>query len=292
MPLARARVWPLLLLLVVLGIAWWFVWGLGDRGSSRLLGMAYYVLLVAAFFALAIVSNLHERHWIAAWTEIEPFDPNKSLVPQDLWARLQEIGNHLQAEGFACVGHFHMPETAHAATSYCSMFLNPDRSILARVVSVYLTLKNISRSDSVLSFTTRFTDGTELLTANNPTVLATPRQPHITALWLPDIRDTQQLLRIHQTYVQHLGCPIAPFVSLERDPAQFLQAERDKLLKHFVATGYHYLHVPRDQYRLTWKGAVLISFKSVWPMSKLFRFLKKRRTAKLLAQVPALRNAG
>jgi hypothetical protein len=42
-----------------------------------------------------------------------------------------------------------------------------------------------------------------------------------------------------------------------------------------------------DRYRLTWKGAYLLTWRQLWPMTRLVRRRRARRVRELLAQISA-----
>jgi hypothetical protein len=68
------------------------------------------------------------------------------------------------------------------------------------------------------------------------------------------------------------------------DPVAYLIEGRERILAHHVATGYYYLDEARDIYRPTWKGAVLMTWRLLWPIRPLYRAWRRRPTHAFLRE--------
>lgn len=169
---------------------------------------------------------------------------------------------------------------AALATGWVILLEHPRTLDVAKVL-VVTTRKRRSIS---LVFQTRFEDGTEVVTANTRVTAGFPPLPGMTVAWLPAIRDADSLYRVHEQLRDALGGTRTP-VGVGSDPAGFLQEGSARALANWVATGYYELDLARGVVRPTWKGAVLVTWRLIWPVKPVFRFRRRRATSRLLRQL-------
>jgi hypothetical protein len=182
----------------------------------------------------------------------------------------------LRALGFADLGTWrHLG--ANRVTGRVALLEHPETFDVAKVLVIW------SRgSESVsLMFQTRFADGTEAVTANNRVTAGFPRLPGITAAWLPEIRDPEELCEVHEQ-LRDAVARGQPRVGVGSDSAKFLRDGSRRIHANWVATGYYRLDDDRGVYRPTWKGAVLITWRLLWPIKPLFRAWRRHKTTRLL----------
>jgi hypothetical protein len=134
----------------------------------------------------------------------------------------------------------------------------------------------------VSQFQTRFEDGTEIATANNPLSSGLPSFPDQIVVWLPEMHDLKQLYAVHTEVIaaqriRKKKLPIGP------NPTGSLIEARDRLLAHLVDKGYYY----RDDtvYRPTWKGALLLTYRHLWPVRRFYQSWRRRPTRELLREL-------
>ena len=147
-----------------------------------------------------------------------------------------------------------------------------------------LVVATRNRRSVSLVFQVRYTDGTEVVTANNRVTAGFPPLPGITVAWLPAIRDAVSLYRIHAQLRDALGGGRTR-VGAGRDPAEFLRDGSARSLANWVATGYYELDEARGVVRPTWKGAVLVTWRQMWPIKPLYRARRRRATRRRLRQL-------
>jgi hypothetical protein len=96
------------------------------------------------------------------------------------------------------------------------------------------------------------------------------------------MEDARELYRAHTDVVAHLGPRSEPIVPLEGDPAAYQCAYTNRERARFKECGYFYLDPEADCYRPTWKGAVLLTWKLLWPVSAIRRARIRRHAEALL----------
>src|SRR5262249_45021751 len=134
-----------------------------------------------------------------------------------------------------------------------------------------------------LVFTTEFADDTRLLTSNNQTLSPLPRiRIREGSMSFPDIDDPSRLYAIHQATLALFARDAARLDNVIDDPAEFLRSAHQKDVTRFAECGYYYLDRERIVYRLTWRGAILMTWKALWPFKRIRELLRRARAARLL----------
>jgi hypothetical protein len=238
--------------------------------------LIYVVVGVVLGFALVAVRapvRVRLNNWHSADSGFEPCEGD------DLAPGVARRVADLRDLGFVVRGHWRL--TGHSiATGQVTLMEHPQTWDVAKVI---VTAAGTRRSVTLL-FQTRFEDGTEVGAANNPVTVGLPSLPETTYVWLPEVRDARRLYHVHEQVRDHLGAgkkrlPVGP------DPADFLSEGRERILAHHAATGYFYLDETRGVYRPTWKGAVLMTWRLLWPIRPLYRAWRRRPTRKLLREL-------
>lgn len=130
-----------------------------------------------------------------------------------------------------------------------------------------------------LAFRTVFADRAEVATFNSRVVVGFPSPPEVTTAWLPELRDAASLYRVHEQLRDAFG---GIGERIGADPAGFLADRSARSLAAWVAGGYYAVDEARGEVRPTWKGAVLVTWRLLWPVRPLYRAGRRRATRVLL----------
>jgi hypothetical protein len=188
----------------------------------------------------------------------------------------------LEALGFRSVGHFLIDRSVPNARAYVSLFENPRAGRTAQ----YFTVFGIRQVTTTLAFRTEFADGTALVTGN--TRIATVLPPRLFregSMSFPWVDDPEFLYEIHAASVVHYASDAIPIPTAIEDPIEFLNASHRRELARFVEAGYYRLDEASRRYRLTWKGAFVMSWKLLWPIKSIRLMLRRRKAARLLREL-------
>jgi hypothetical protein len=239
-----------------------------------LLGLGSILIVAyARAYALAIITatvRSRRNNVISADVTYDPCDDNDQAPDvSHLVADLEDLG-------FAVRGRWLHASNSQAAADI-TLLENPRTLDVAKLLEVAAGTRRLV----TVLFQCRFEDGTEVATANNPIPAGFPALPGTTGVWLPEVRDPEQLYRVHACVSDHLG-EYKKRLSVGRDPVAFLTEAHNRRVAHFVEIGYYYLDKRHGVYRLTWKGAVLITLRLIWPIRPLFQARRRRRTHKIL----------
>jgi hypothetical protein len=216
--------------------------------------------------------RMHRRSWHPVEPDFVP-DDESALPPE-----AREVAAELRALGFTDRGtwrHVGSP----LATSRVAVLEHPGTLDAAQVIAVAAG----SRRTVALAFNTRFAGGEKVVTSNARVTVGLPQPPDLTGAWLPDVRDPEDLFIVHAQFRDALGA--GRRLALGPDVAGVLRAEAAATVAAWVAAGY-YRPDPADERKLrpTWKGAVLVTWRLLWPIKPLYRARRRRTTRELLAQ--------
>src|SRR5215203_6120999 len=128
---------------------------------------------------------------------------------------------------------------------------------------------------------TEFEDGPEIDTNNAPlpAILSPVLQKQVHSL--PGIDDAATLYKVHRYLTSDVRGPVKPLPSKYRI-AESMEIESVRTLRRQVEAGYFYLDKSRGTYRPTAVGAVLMSWKLLWPVGMIRAALMRRNAARLV----------
>jgi hypothetical protein len=169
---------------------------------------------------------------------------------------------------------------------YVTLFENRQSNQYAKLFTAVVGLSVVRKTETTLAFFTDFTDGLTLVTANNKTRPITPRiRIHEGSSAFPSVHDPRRLYEIHQALVDRFGA----YQDRERieikDPADFLRKSQLKEQAKYPESGYYYHDEEHQVYRPTWRGAILMAWKLLWPVKQIRAMLGRAKTARLLREV-------
>lgn len=257
-----------------------------------LMDLAIFVpsLMAISYLSVPIIALLTLEFRTSPHYDV--FDPEQSRPPEyvdDCDDFFDSASRDLEKAGFSFVHHISTTDlvVVPKLIDFIMLFENRAQGDLAMATITWVKTeysRGFSLQSKSVEFRAEFEDGSSITTHDG--TFETPFAPvaRRTVLHFSDVRVRLQLYRIHQHAIQEFADgktkrslpPTEELVAtLERDVAEEVQEQ--------IATGYLYLGPSQECYRPTWKGAYLMVWKQVWPMSALRRASRRRRAAKLLA---------
>jgi hypothetical protein len=204
--------------------------------------------------------------WESTRIWLVPVDPLGANTP----AAIGRAGPELKRLGFARVRTFQMVDAVPNASAYVSVYFN-DKSLDVAKVNVAVAP---SREVSYLVFGSELADGSEVYTSNLAVPIVTPPLGWpVRNLAFPGVDDPARLYAIHRARVKNEPRRRPPV----DDPHAYLLRTETRALDHHVERGYFYRPAEGRRQFPTWKGAVLMTWKSVWPVPAVRRALKRLR---------------
>ncbi|MCW8129474.1 MAG: hypothetical protein KIS92_03740 [Planctomycetota bacterium] len=134
-------------------------------------------------------------------------------------------------------------------------------------------------------FISLLTPERSVTTNNSSESVATPPVPGREKYFFRNITDSQRLYRAHQALARraHAGTRM-PLSAWEPD-ARVLQESISREHAFLSGQGYLRLDETAQQYRLTWKGAILMTWRLCWPVKQIRMAGDGRRAEALLREL-------
>jgi len=248
----------------------------------------YYLELVAPILILCLgiawAIRIRQEHRVMADPSSERFDPGDSGLPEPVASGLRSLVPTFEALGFSAVGHFYRSAIAPPHRMYVTLLFNRKSQQAARFGTVFHRGKKLTRTWSLLGFTTEFTDGTMLVTC-----CRSEEPPGIGlrygSIAFPEFHNPRRLHEIHEAAVNRYCSD-----GIRRDlsnvnPEDYYRESIRRATAALVDTGDYYLDEEQQVLRATWKGAMLMSWKQLRPIKRRRAMLRRRRTARLLREL-------
>ena len=253
---------------------------------ATLLSLLAFLLVLTALMYLGgpiLVRLLH----------VQPAHPEfvsvaADTLPDEVVAFFAHTSRTLAPEGFepaVCLS-----QVQRAIGTVLQLYVNRDKGDLAMAAAMYQIPSGHSAprlASAYVEFCTVFSDDCEVCTNNSSTANPLPagRFPNKIVLQFAGARDLSDLYRVHSAAASHVRPGVKGILP---DPGAEQSALNDafaKDLPRFEEIGYMYLDRSRDAYRPTWKGAYLMSWKSIWPGSAIAKARARRRGAAFLSEI-------
>jgi hypothetical protein len=226
--------------------------------------------------------QIHRTWRIKVVREFEPFDPEAPDTSPNVAGPIHETAAALTPVGFTTAAHIWITNEAPRSIMFLSLFENPAARVRAMLITIYTGSGKALRRQTVLAFSTELTDGSEVATNNTATLSSTPACPTRTIVNLPAVRDPAELFQIHTAVLDQVGAMVARRLPLNGDPVDRQRQYTRREQERFVEAGYLYPEMEGAYYRATWKGAVLMAWKLLWPVSAIRQARLRQRSQALL----------
>jgi len=106
----------------------------------------------------------------------------------------------------------------------------------------------------------------------------------------PEVFDPVELFQIHRALIQKYGTTLQPQMLSQGQETGRIKSQIGQYAAEQAKTGYMYRAKDGQTYRLTWKGAILLAWKALWPTSMvrgwLYRVQMKRELRSLCVNHP------
>ncbi|WP_339908141.1 hypothetical protein [Symmachiella dynata] len=259
-----------------------------ELAPSMQIGLILLVLVACAYLLLPLVIKATQK--FRADPSLDIFDPEITPIPQAAVEFFESTAREMEQVGFSIVEYVLVPDMVPDVISVVMLFENPmeqDQAIAAVIwgFTEQEDAKKIYIRNDHVEFSTEFDDGSEIGTTNNTVEGAFAPVSHKTLLQFSDIKRPSRLYRVHQRAVEEL----AAGKKKRRLPPteQLVEQLKQDLIKEFydqIATGFLYLDSTQQYYLPTFKGAYLICWKQMWPITSVRRAIRRRRATRLLRE--------
>ncbi len=238
---------------------------------ARQLVLGLIAVLVIGWLMVIVVVPItaHDKLVMPAETVIEAAEEGE--VPGELRDLYRRFSTGLAEAGFEEIGWLRSDGLTPGSATFMGLLRHDDERVLGVAVGVARPSEaGMTLDNSYLELSTELLDGREVGTNNSDLSGAFHPRPERLIASFVEIDDPRELYRRHLDRLRQLdnGASVARgplpaadelIAHLERDDREALEGQ--------VEEGYFYHDVESATFRVTWKGAIMMSWKQIWPLS-------------------------
>jgi len=183
--------------------------------------------------------------------------------PAEVTEHLRTLTLQLRNLGFEFSGCYDLGELGVHTDTVVAVFNHPDTHDYAS----FIVSSAAHLTDSYLEFSTEFSSGLRLETNNNGVLPLTPDPKNMRVFRFPEIEEPCALYCLHRQLIEkHAEGAWAKPEARGQEIQRWVRAAENYGPRH-AQTGYMKLVAGSESYQLTWKGAILMAWKRLWPTS-------------------------
>jgi hypothetical protein len=177
---------------------------------------------------------------------------------------------------FDLIAYLNLGRIAARTESFMALLSNPHTAEWAGITFV------ISRTKKTrfMEFMTRRSEEMQIDTSTDSTAPVLFPLPQHHVFRFPQIQDVYTLYRVHRMLVNEITRGALPVLPPPGQELVELKRRLDRYGPWQQEHGYMYLDAKGENYRLTWKGAILGAWRAVWPVPLVrgWRMQKENQT--------------
>lgn len=235
-------------------------------------------LFLKVYGALLVLGPilLHSKFRFRA--KLDPQLVPKESLPPAVQAFMTTRSAGITGLGFEPVGYVRISMVSGGTQSFMALFSNPRTSEWADI-SVAQSPKQMK---GYIEFITRCSDDSQVDTNTNATAPVLFPSPSYHVFRFPQIKDAFTLYRVHRMLVQQNLRSSKPELPPKGQELAELKRRLERYGVRQQQQGYMYLDPAGEYFRLTWKGAALGAWRSIWPISAIRNFLMESKSQSVL----------
>jgi hypothetical protein len=190
-------------------------------------------------------------------------------LPSEVVDEFRKSIPELQELGFELIGCFDCGQLAEQTHSYLAYFCNRLSNDFANISA----MTTPGRTDSYLEFSTSFKNGLTVETNTNSVLPLTPANPDTKVFRFPKTADARTLLHTHHRLIDKYAAGLwAQAEPHGEEIKRYVRVIENYGPRH-ARIGYMFPAEDGVAYKLTWKGAFLITWRGLWPVSMVRRWM-------------------
>lgn len=215
--------------------------------------------------------------------------PADEDLPKKAAAFFAKVTKALQPLGFEPVQKLSLPEQTPNVQAIVLMFANRKDKVAAIASAVYVKNEDDAKlKTAYVEFSTRFKDGSALLTNNTKELGAFAPRPDVSISRLPSVKEPDRLYRLHQSLEkqEQNGSPKVLRLDTEfkGNAAAYLARSIVEELEAQIDTGYLYQTEDEEAFLPTWKGAFLMTWSQLPPFKNVGQMRRNSREQTILRE--------
>jgi hypothetical protein len=234
------------------------------------------LLLLKVYGVLFVLSPIILRATFRFKAKLDPQLVPREAVPPDVQAFMATRVAAITSLGFEQVGYVSVGALAGATQSFMALFSNSRTLEWADVSVVKSAQANVLKGYT--EFITRCSNDSQVDTNTNATAPVLFPWPNYHVFRFPQIRDAFTLYRVHRMLVQQNIGGSKPELPAKGQEMAELKRRLERYGTRQQERGYMYLDPSGGYFRLTWKGAFLGAWRSIWPISMIRNLVMQSRS--------------
>lgn len=229
---------------------------------------------------------------VLASQKINP-DPQLDAIDPAMWPpavaqTMSRVEHDLYALGFSIVGRFGMPNAMPNVSTMVTMLVNYRSGDKAMITAIWANANGFwSLKTHYTEFSTRFEDGHCFDTMNSSTLPSFQVAPLDVKTRAPQLKEAADLYALHRFVMRKHGVSGRKLVYDAKDAASYLRRIWRESFEEQV--GFGRFRFNGQQFVPTVKGAYLMAWGQMWPMTMVIR---ARLNAQSKAIIAEWRSAG
>lgn len=232
------------------------------------------MLLLKIYGVLFVLGPIVLRATFKSRAKIDLRLVPKESLPPEVQQFIAPRAGAIVGLGFEPVAYINVGMLAGSTKSYMALFSN-SRTLEWADVSV---VQNSKVMKGYTEFITRCSDDSQVDTNTNATAPVLFPWPAYHVFRFPQIKDAFTLYRVHRMLAQQNLGGSKPELPAKGQELTELKRRLERFGPRQQERGYMYLDPSGQFYRLTWKGAVLGAWRSIWPISMVRNLLMEGKS--------------
>lgn len=225
----------------------------------------FVFLLLKVYGVLFLLGPIVLRATFKFKAKLDPQLVPQESLPLEVRQFITPRVSAITGLGFEPVGYINLGTMASGTQSFMALLSN-SRTLEWADVSV---VKSPKQMKGYSEFITRCSDDVQVDTNTNALAPVLFPWPAYHVFRFPQIKDVFTLYRVHRMLVQQNTGGSKPELPPKGQELAELKRRLERYGVRQQERGYMYLEPAGQYFRLTWKGAILGAWRSIWPISLL-----------------------
>jgi hypothetical protein len=205
------------------------------------------------------------------------------MLDQDVRAFIEQSKIEFERLGFHFVGYMILAEYIPRVTSYFGLF----RHEINRTSGMAAVIKDVKgRSVTYCEFNNKYSNGRVINVNNSPIMGALKNQEQINYRY-PKIRSIKHLYEISKWVNRHDNMTASLVGLIKGRELEMVSDDIESEIRLQERNNYYIRDGSMNRYRLTWKGAIMMTAKQVFPLKNILTFLDLQSAKRAVAGMPS-----
>lgn len=241
---------------------------------TELFGTGIIGLLLKIYGALFVLAPIVLRVTFRYKAKVNPQLVSVEALPQEVRQFMTARLPGITALGFQPVGYISLGSLAPNTEAYMALLSNSQTREWADVSVV----KAATATAGYIEFITRCSDDSQVDTNTNSKAPVLFPSPSYHLFRFPQVKDAFTLYRAHRMLVEQKIGGSRPELPPQGQELSELKRRLERFGPRQQERGYMYLEADGQSFRLTWKGAILGAWRSIWPISAVRSWWMQNRS--------------